>query len=95
MTELEKAPFFKSQRFVLAFMAFLGKMFMYCARVNLSVAIVCMVKDNVNRNVEDDRLTDTINISSITASLVIGNNSNEEMCGRRLILNETSQGKDV
>lgn len=38
------ARFFCSQRFTLAFLAFMGNLFVYTLRVNLSVAIMCMVR---------------------------------------------------
>ncbi|RUS83811.1 hypothetical protein EGW08_008423 [Elysia chlorotica] len=52
MGEVEKAPMFFSQRLLLAFMAFLGKVFIYMTRVNLSVAVVCMVRESVNNSTE-------------------------------------------
>ncbi|KAH9523362.1 hypothetical protein Btru_039833 [Bulinus truncatus] len=40
-----KAPFFLSQRFLLAFLSFLGTLMNFVTRVNLSVAVICMVKN--------------------------------------------------
>ncbi|GFS21043.1 hypothetical protein ElyMa_003328700 [Elysia marginata] len=39
---------FPSQRFLVAFLAFLGNVFIYVTRVNLSVAVVCMVRDRIS-----------------------------------------------
>ncbi|GFO16205.1 vesicular glutamate transporter 2 [Plakobranchus ocellatus] len=47
MGEIEKAPLLCSHRMLLAIMAFMGNFFIYCTRVNLSVAIVCMVRDSM------------------------------------------------
>ena len=43
----EKVPTFTSQRFILAYMFFMGYFNIYAVRVNLSVAIVCMVRTPV------------------------------------------------
>ncbi|XP_059139528.1 sialin-like isoform X2 [Physella acuta] len=42
----ERVPYFCSKRWNLAYVGTLGFFFVYSLRVNLSVAIVCMVKDN-------------------------------------------------
>lgn len=46
MGDIEKAPLWCSQRLTLAFLAFLGNVLVYVTRVNISVAILCMVRSN-------------------------------------------------
>ncbi|KAK3744228.1 hypothetical protein RRG08_017090 [Elysia crispata] len=50
MTEIEKVALFPSQRFAVAFLVFLGNVFNYVTRVNLSVAVVCMVRSRNTNN---------------------------------------------
>ncbi|KAK3798620.1 hypothetical protein RRG08_005031 [Elysia crispata] len=64
MTEIEKVGMFPSYRFLVAFLAFLGHVFIYVSRVNLSVAVVCMVRDRSGNNT----IGSFDNISNTTAS---------------------------
>ncbi|CAG5125167.1 unnamed protein product, partial [Candidula unifasciata] len=57
-------PFFCSQRFVLVFMAFLGNLFVYTLRVNLSVAIMCMVRSDEGQS----NLTLSANVTAANIS---------------------------
>lgn len=48
-----------SQRWILAYTSFFGIMLVYAVRVNLSVAIVCMVKNVNSRTENNGTLIDT------------------------------------
>uniref|UniRef100_A0A2C9JPX9 Uncharacterized protein n=1 Tax=Biomphalaria glabrata TaxID=6526 RepID=A0A2C9JPX9_BIOGL len=47
MGELIKAPMLFSQRFYMSLLAFIGLIMVYVTRVNISVAILCMIKNPV------------------------------------------------
>ncbi|KAH9523364.1 hypothetical protein Btru_039835 [Bulinus truncatus] len=46
----DKAPMFFSQRFLLALLSFFGTLMVYAARVNMSVAVICMVRSTTPAN---------------------------------------------
>ncbi|KAH9523357.1 hypothetical protein Btru_039827 [Bulinus truncatus] len=46
MGDIDKAPLFFSQRLVLALLSFVGTLLVYVTRVNISVAIICMVRSS-------------------------------------------------
>ncbi|KAK3691659.1 hypothetical protein RRG08_044879 [Elysia crispata] len=56
MTEIQKVALFPSHRLVIVFLAFLGAVFSYATRINLSVAVVCMVRDKCNKGDTIDNL---------------------------------------
>ncbi|XP_035826364.1 sialin [Aplysia californica] len=59
-----KSPLVCSQRLTLTLMAFLGTLFVYVVRVNLSVAIICMVRSDVT--VVNGSLSNVTNVTSHT-----------------------------
>ncbi|GFO16204.1 vesicular glutamate transporter 1, partial [Plakobranchus ocellatus] len=67
MKEIEKAPLFFSQRLLLATMAFLGKAIVYASRYNLSIAIVCMVRGQMD-NSSASGISDALQWSNVTVS---------------------------
>ncbi|XP_059140302.1 sialin-like isoform X2 [Physella acuta] len=69
MGEVVKAPLFCSQRLVLAFLAFIGNVLIYTTRVNISVAIICMVRNT------------PLNVTSANLSHVTSGNVTDDVCG--------------
>jgi hypothetical protein len=61
------APLVPSQRLMLAGMGFLAFMMVYACRVNLSVAIVCMVKVNKTTNASSLVPVDETPLSEVRA----------------------------
>ncbi|XP_046326762.2 sialin-like [Haliotis rufescens] len=54
----KEVPCLCSRRWILAYMCFLGMFFLYATRVNMSVAIICMVRsDNVSESFNHTRRT--------------------------------------
>ncbi|KAH9514175.1 hypothetical protein Btru_030464 [Bulinus truncatus] len=84
MGEIEKAPLLFSQRFYLSFLAFLGLLMVYVARVNISVAILCMVRNK------------PMNVSYAMGSMVLNSTltSRESVCGGDADYGK-GQGKNV
>ena len=81
------APLFFSQRLLLAFMAFLGNVFIYTTRVNLSVAVVCMIRDSVS-NTTVSSIAD--NNNSLFNTTVAPSGGHGSSCG-----GATDSGKDT
>ncbi|CAL1547223.1 unnamed protein product [Lymnaea stagnalis] len=73
---VDKAPLFFSQRLVLAFLAFLGNLLVYTTRVNISVAIICMVRTPTVNITDLNNLTDIIGRNTSAADGVCGGDSN-------------------
>ncbi|XP_012943348.2 sialin [Aplysia californica] len=72
----EKVPILLSKRWILAYIGMVGFFFIYSLRVNLSVAIVCMVKDDVNKTTSTN--LSTSNEATCTADTPSNSTNNGE-----------------
>ncbi|GFR97530.1 vesicular glutamate transporter 1, partial [Elysia marginata] len=77
-------PLFPSYRFLTIFLAFLGAVFNYVTRVNLSVAVVCMVRDKSCGSSSSSS-------NNITATSIITNISNISNSGDGGTCSETGE----
>ncbi|XP_067658863.1 sialin-like [Haliotis asinina] len=74
VVKVEKVrPF--ATRWILAYVSFFGFMFLYATRVNISVAIICMVRSATSNFTSDDNSTGLLNMTSISGS------AEDDACG--------------
>ncbi|CAL1547222.1 unnamed protein product [Lymnaea stagnalis] len=86
MGEIDKAPLLCSQRLSLAFLAFLGNVLVYVTRVNISVAILCMVRN--------DPLNVTHNVSTFQRFNVSDANIDNSTLGQDVCSGDSTSGVD-
>jgi sugar phosphate permease len=65
-----RVPCFCSQRWILAYTAFLGFVCLYAVRFNLSVAIVCMVRTEPKNNSATESVNHTAGLCTGTVESV-------------------------
>lgn len=82
-------PFWCSSRLGLALIAFLGFINVYALRVNLSVAIVCMVNHTAIRSTDSNNITTS---SECLASSSANDNSSDNELGGELVWEKPIQG---
>nr|KAG5687655.1 hypothetical protein BaRGS_027547 [Batillaria attramentaria] len=93
---IEPTPLWCSCRLVLAFMGFLGFVNVYAMRVNLSVAMVCMINQTAIQasSTSTTTTTNAANFTYNSANLTSDTSEEEDACGRGDGGNSTSVNED-